>query len=52
MPGAGGAGLASDPGILDRSGGVSVFGDLAPEYGVPDLGGRQPPPSRSGANLA
>ncbi len=36
--------LASDPEIMQKSGGVFTVGDLALEYGFQDLDGRQPPP--------
>lgn len=36
--------LASDEGILSRSGEVLYVGDLAKEYGFTDLDGRQPVP--------
>ncbi len=36
--------LASDPVIMQKSGGVFTVGDLALEYGFQDLDGRQPPP--------
>jgi NAD(P)-dependent dehydrogenase (short-subunit alcohol dehydrogenase family) len=36
--------LASDPGVTSRAGGVYRVGDLAREYGLTDVDGRQVPP--------
>jgi len=36
------AALATDPGVLRKSGGVLTAGDLAREYGFTDVDGRQP----------
>jgi hypothetical protein len=36
------AALASDPGVIRRSGQALAVGDLAREYGFTDVDGRQP----------
>ena len=38
--------LASDPGVMRKSGSALLTGDLAAEYGFTDLDGSQPPPFR------
>jgi hypothetical protein len=38
------AALASDPGVLDRTGETLTAGDLAREYGFTDIDGTQPSP--------
>jgi NAD(P)-dependent dehydrogenase (short-subunit alcohol dehydrogenase family) len=38
------AGLAADPGLMDKSGKVFTSADLALEYGYADIDGRQPRP--------
>ncbi|CAM9197399.1 unnamed protein product [Pylaiella littoralis] len=41
------AALASDPGILSKTGKVQVVAELAKEYGFTDIGGDSPPSIRS-----
>jgi hypothetical protein len=38
------AGLASDPVVMEKSGQVLVAAELALEYGITDIDGRQPRP--------
>jgi NAD(P)-dependent dehydrogenase (short-subunit alcohol dehydrogenase family) len=40
------AALASDPGVMEKSGKILTVGDLAREYGFTDVDGRQVPPFR------
>jgi NAD(P)-dependent dehydrogenase (short-subunit alcohol dehydrogenase family) len=44
--------LASDPGIMDKSGQLLEVGALAQEYRFTDVDGTQPPPFRSGPGAA
>src|SRR5262249_51207145 len=38
--------LASDPNIMDRSGGANITAEIAHEYGVTDITGEYPPSHR------
>jgi hypothetical protein len=39
--------LSRDPGLMEKSGRVWIGAELAQEYGIVDVGGRQPPSHRA-----